>query len=389
MLSKFSFGTYRTTNKDTSHKEALKHAIDVGIRDIDTSSNYMFGDAELLIADVLKETNKKVKVVSKGGYIQGPTLERVKNGYKVEDLVEYDPNCFHSISPDFLDDQIEKSLQRLGTECIDTYLLHNPEYYLMAELKKSEDIKHHQNIMQERIKKAFGTLEQKVKEGKIKNYGISSNSFAKKSDDKYFLEYKNLIKHAKNIAGEGHHLKVLQLPMNLLETHGEACAKWGYENNLEIHINRPLNAFHPKLGMVRLANYSRCSEYLELLQKSKDLSPELTPIITQLESILTDFRWAGDIDDTLTYKVIPHINKNVTLNTNEEIDILSDFLDCYKAEAKHLLSVKTKYELKKRDINVQESIDKTAIKYLKDNPHITKILIGMRSKEYVDRVLQY
>lgn len=41
--------------------------------------------------------------------------------------------------------------------------------------------------MQERIKKAFVLLEEKVKEGKIKAYGISSNSFAKKANDIHFF----------------------------------------------------------------------------------------------------------------------------------------------------------------------------------------------------------
>lgn len=54
MLSQFSFGTYRTSNKNTIHKDAIIYAIEQGIKDFDTSSNYMFGDAERLIGEVLK-----------------------------------------------------------------------------------------------------------------------------------------------------------------------------------------------------------------------------------------------------------------------------------------------------------------------------------------------
>ena len=241
MLNKISFGTYRTTFHNPIHQQALHYALDNGITHIDTSSNYMYGEAEVLIGQVIEGKNREdIVIVSKGGYIQGPNLQRVKDGWEVEDLVEYDPHCFHSISPMFLEDQINNSLERLNTSYIDCYLLHNPEYYLMANLKGNatdEDIDTHHKIMQERIEKAFSFLETKVKEGKIKSYGISSNSFAKKENDYHFLEYNNLITLAKNAGGEDHNFKVIQLPINMFEKDGVACAKWAYENGLEVHAN--------------------------------------------------------------------------------------------------------------------------------------------------------
>jgi hypothetical protein len=45
-------------------------------------------------------------------------------------LVEYAEGLEHCIHPDFLDDQIGRSLDRLGLDALDGYLLHNPEYYL-------------------------------------------------------------------------------------------------------------------------------------------------------------------------------------------------------------------------------------------------------------------
>ena len=396
MLSQFSFGTYRVSNQISTHKEAIEFAINNGIKEFDTSSNYMYGDAERLIGEVLKDKKREdFTIVSKGGYIQGPNMKRVNEGFVVEDLVKYDTNCFHSIHQDFLSDQIDNSLLRLDTNYIDVYLLHNPEYYLMKEIKSNstqEEITHHQNIMQNRIKDAFVLLEQKVKEGKIKAYGISSNSFSKKSDDIHFLEYKNLLTYAKEaskiVSNEKHHLKVLQLPMNLLETDGIACAKWAYDNNIDIHINRPLNAFSSK-GMVRLADYAICKEYDKIKEELINLNnTSLNSVINQLVSIMGQFRWAGDVDDTIDYQVIPYINKNLQLTSNEVIK-LNNFLKCYKSNVKHNISLQTKINLEKDGFIIDETLDKTAINFLKNQKFVTKILIGMRTREYVNRVLNY
>lgn len=55
MLEKYAFGTYRTTDKSPIHRDALKYALDNKITHIDTSSNYMHGDAERLIGNELKK----------------------------------------------------------------------------------------------------------------------------------------------------------------------------------------------------------------------------------------------------------------------------------------------------------------------------------------------
>jgi aryl-alcohol dehydrogenase-like predicted oxidoreductase len=396
MLSQFSFGTYRTSNKNTIHKDAIIYAIEQGIKDFDTSSNYMFGDAERLIGEVLKDKNRaEFTIVSKGGYIQGPNMQRVLDGWEVQDLVKYDKNCYHCIHADFISDQIDKSLERLQTDYIDVYLLHNPEYYLMNEIKPNsskEEISHHQQIMQERIKKAFELLEHKVKEGKIKYYGISSNSFSKKHDDIHFLDYKYLITYAQEASlknnNKKHHLKVLQLPMNFLETDGIKCGKWAKEHNLDIHINRPLNAFN-STGMIRLADYKLCEEYENIKEEITSLNNDsLNGVITQLVSIMGQFRWAGDVDDTIDYQVVPYINQNLKLTQNE-IDTLNKYLKCYKQNVKHNISLKTKQYLESIDIKIENSIDEKAINFLKNQNFVTKILVGMRTKEYVNKVLQY
>jgi len=55
MNEKLAFGTYRTGLDDPEHKAALTLAIKQDIRLIDTSTNYMNGDAERLIAQTLEK----------------------------------------------------------------------------------------------------------------------------------------------------------------------------------------------------------------------------------------------------------------------------------------------------------------------------------------------
>jgi len=77
-MSNFAFGTYRISDYNPLHIEALREAIDAGITMIDTSSNYMDGGAERAIAlafrDFNDEIRKSVEIVSKFGYIQNSNM---------------------------------------------------------------------------------------------------------------------------------------------------------------------------------------------------------------------------------------------------------------------------------------------------------------------------
>ena len=79
-------------------------------------------------------TSKKRKQQNKAGYLQGFNYalaqQRKKEGRPFPNLVKYAEGLDHCIHPDFLDDQLTRSLERLNLETLDVYLLHNPEYYL-------------------------------------------------------------------------------------------------------------------------------------------------------------------------------------------------------------------------------------------------------------------
>jgi hypothetical protein len=137
-------------------------------------------------------------------------------------------------------------------DCIDIYLLHNPEYYLKTPNSNSDEY-------YARIKKAFLFLEEKVNLGKIKSYGISSNTFIDPKEDHESTDLEKVMDLVQDIPN--HHFKYIQFPLNLLEL-GALERQYGGDHliekaqylGLKTMINRPLNAITDQ-GLVRLANY--------------------------------------------------------------------------------------------------------------------------------------
>ncbi|KAG0283252.1 hypothetical protein BGZ97_008616, partial [Linnemannia gamsii] len=203
-------------------------------------------------------------------------------------------------------DQLTRSLERLNTKYVDILFVHNPEYFLMTNIKGTEDnVKKHQTILLNRLQILFEELEREIEKGRIRAYGISSNSFSLKPSHAHFLPYQDLVKMAasafermriqrqqehalfleqqqeqqpsggfssggstsasdsqkrptapKLVQRTTHGLGYLQMPGNLLETEGlQTTAKWAKTKNLSVFINRPLNAMSPEYGPARLASY--------------------------------------------------------------------------------------------------------------------------------------
>jgi aryl-alcohol dehydrogenase-like predicted oxidoreductase len=120
--------------------QALHAAIDAGMNFIDTSNAYGAGHSEQLIGRFLKERSDRDRIIlcTKGG-------NNMETGVR-------------NFAPDYIRDCVEGSLERLGVEAIDLYLLHNPT---VANLK-AED--------------SFEVLETCKAQGKIKHWGVSVNT---------------------------------------------------------------------------------------------------------------------------------------------------------------------------------------------------------------------
>ena len=332
ITSKIGYGTYRVHDQDETQTETLETAIEAGCNLIDTSSNYTDGGSETLIGNVLQKMiaaskiqREEIILVSKVGYMQGQNLEQAQqregSGNPWEEVVKYMEGCWHCIHPDFLTDQWTRSTDRLGLETIDVYLLHNPEYFLSDAKNRSalSSWDTTQDEFYDRVYRAFVQMERFVVDGKIRCYGISSNTFPSSQIDFEYVSlnrvYEAAAKAAETVYGDHavSHFKVIQLPYNLLEP--EALTEANNEINgkrvtvletaqslgLGVLVNRPLNAFKDN-RMTRLAQYDHRpnADYPQMMSLAEGA-------LMQIETRLTETLQGWGIFDSVQNQVNVHL----------------------------------------------------------------------------------
>jgi aryl-alcohol dehydrogenase-like predicted oxidoreductase len=223
-LSSIGIGTYlgeMDEETDRKYEASIERAVSLGCNLIDTAINYRFQRSERNAGTALKSlidkgiiSRDEIVISSKGGFLSfdgsyppNPSQyiqeEYISKGIcEPEDIVA---SC-HCMTPSYLENQLERSLQNLGVECIDIYFIHNPETQL-SEVSRQEFLR--------RMIAAFKVLEKKVQEGKIQFYGTATwNGYRDLPDGRAFLSLEELIGLARNVAGENHHFRAIQLPFN-------------------------------------------------------------------------------------------------------------------------------------------------------------------------------
>ncbi len=267
-----------------------------------------------------KLRREEVIVVSKIGYVQGENLElaqeREAAGKPFPEMVKYMEGCWHCIHPEFLREQLERSLARLQLDTLDVCLLHNPEYFLSdAKQRGRGPLDVTRNEFYRRLREAFAFFEAQVAAGTIRWYGVSSNTAVSPVSDPEATSLTRMLAAAREAGGPAHHFRVLQLPMNLFEAGAALERNTGPENRqtaleaaveagVGVLVNRPLNAIVGR-GMLRLADSDGGGEAIDLdaqLTAVADLESEwrrqLAPHIkTSSESISPAdfFRWSDEL----------------------------------------------------------------------------------------------
>jgi aryl-alcohol dehydrogenase-like predicted oxidoreductase len=318
-MSTIGFGSYRTGIEDRNHQFALQMAIQSGVNVIDTSTNYMNGDSELMIGTVLNGMiqdriidRENIVLMTKIGYIQQENMnicrEREAQGRPFVGIVKVQENWhWHCISPDFLSDQLSRSLDRLQLDTVDVLYLHNPEYVW------SENDNH--AAFYEKIEHAFEYLEHEVQQGRIQYYGISSNTFIHDPNMSGNVSLVKCHEIAEKIAGKNnHHFKFVQFPFNIEENNaaflrncnGQTLLQYAKSNGLITVGNRPFNTI-VKDNIVRYVDSLRDADLEEECDtKLKEWTQLLNQAIYMEVNTPFDRNTLSDSGSNLADPKMPH-----------------------------------------------------------------------------------
>jgi aryl-alcohol dehydrogenase-like predicted oxidoreductase len=196
--------------------------VQLGVNVIDSAANYRFQRSERSIGQALQTltrehdfSREELVVCTKGGYIpfDGAPPRNVRD-YVNETFVKPGIASFedfvggsHCMTPAYLQNQLEQSLQNMGLECVDVYYVHNPESQL-GEVSTDE--------FYSRLKIAFERLEQNRKEGKLAYYGVATwNGFRSAPDSGQHHSLVRMFDSAREVGGDDHGFRFIQLPFNL------------------------------------------------------------------------------------------------------------------------------------------------------------------------------
>ncbi|MGH1365292.1 MAG: aldo/keto reductase [Calditrichia bacterium] len=323
LASRLGFGTYRCHSDIQQHKDAIRLALQSGCNLFDTSANYTDGNAEVLIGDLLNEevvwgerAREELIIVSKAGYIQGENMEialaREGKEEPFPEVVKYQNGLWHCIHPEFLEDQITRTLARMHLDTLDVYLLHNPEYFLSHAMQQGIDSQTASKQFYDRIRKAFVQMEDMVSEGLIRWYGISSNGFSLSAGsvnavnlDLVWRAYQDVCLQ-KGLTPEEGHFAVIQVPFNWIEKGAatyrssekqQTVLELAQSLDLAVLANRPLNAIENN-QLVRLSN-SALNERTTKLRAGFDKANPKFANLTMSQKALSVCRSMQGIDVVL------------------------------------------------------------------------------------------
>jgi aryl-alcohol dehydrogenase-like predicted oxidoreductase len=227
-FSSIGIGTYLGEDSDAddlAYAEAVRHAVAAGINVIDSAINYRCQRSERAIGRALQgalrvgdASRDEIVVCTKGGYIPlddyPPSTPEGYQGYLRREF--YARNVMspddvvsggHCLTPGFLRDCLARSRANLGLDAVDVYYVHNPEQQLAAVTYDE---------LLDRLRAAFTCLEECAERGEIGVYGCATwQAFRVEPGARAHLSLANLVQLAREIAGDAHHFRVIQLPINL------------------------------------------------------------------------------------------------------------------------------------------------------------------------------
>jgi aryl-alcohol dehydrogenase-like predicted oxidoreductase len=321
-LSNVGIGTYLgqpDSATDLLVKNAVKKSIVSGINVIDTAINYRAQKAERAVGQAISElidehkiTRNQVFVSTKNGYVtndgdlkedfwQYVKREYVSNGVIGEGDVS---SGYHCMTLPYLEDQLNRSLKNLGLDCVDLLYLHNAVEGQIQDISKEQFLKN--------LKDVFEFYEKKRKEGKIRFYGMATwECYRTDPGNLQFLSLEDTLNLAKQVGGENHGLRFIQLPYNL------------YLDQAIMKKNQTVNG--KQVSILDAANEFGIGVFTSApLMQGKLLAPGIMPEFGNLKPSLRALQFIrsspGVLAPLVGHKLEPHVDENLEILKIPPID---------------------------------------------------------------------
>jgi len=262
VVSSIGIGTYLgdpTPAVDDGYRDAIRSALESGCNVVDTAINYRCQRSERVVGDAIADADvdrEELFVATKGGFVPFDGERPTDPGAFVhEEYVEsglVDPDDLvagqHCIAPDYIDDQLDRSLSNLGLDTVDCYYVHNPE----TQLRRRSD-----EAVYDQLEATFTRLEERVAAGDLNHYGVATwDAFRVDRDDESYLSLREIVERARAAAKAAGNaatgFRAIQLPFNVVmadaftvesqpSADGDQCVLWlAHEAGLNVFTSASL-----------------------------------------------------------------------------------------------------------------------------------------------------
>ncbi|WP_267642517.1 aldo/keto reductase [Haloarchaeobius amylolyticus] len=225
LVSSIGLGTYLgdpTDAVDERYHESIVTALESGVNVVDTAINYRCQRSERVVGEAVRDADvdrDAVLVATKGGFVPFDGERPANPGQYVQS--EYvdsgiaDPDDLvrgsHCIAPDYIDDQLDRSLDNLGLDHVDLYYVHNPETQLADRSREA---------VYDQLEATFERLERRADEGDIQHYGVATwECFRVPPEHDSYLSLAEIVGRArsaaKTVGNAATHFRAVQLPFNV------------------------------------------------------------------------------------------------------------------------------------------------------------------------------
>ena len=227
-LSSIGMGTYlgeTTKEEDEKIENAIYDSVKSGgINVLDTAINYRAMLSERNIGRALKRlieddltSRDQVFISTKNGYITNDgnypmidVMEYIQKMYISTDLITAEDisTGYNVLNPNYISRCIEKSLLNMCLSTIDLVYVHN-SYESWHDDISFEEYK-------EKLSNVFEVYERYRGKEKLRYYGMATwTCFRVPQNSKEYLSLEEIYKIAKEVGGEDHGFRFIQLPYNL------------------------------------------------------------------------------------------------------------------------------------------------------------------------------